>query len=236
MKHRIYIALVAVLALIVLAVSLVSQKSVVAAPTDIEVGTSQGLIASEFVGRVDQNGTNFTAYGYLTHISGLTDTLLFSTTNPSLANETNARITYYATATLTARSVISSVFVIDSVGVTTYHFNGVPNASFGNPSSFNSGVPIVTATIRYQDILNVQAPNLGIATGTGEFTQNGLASFSLNGQTYRVGRVGMVQRIVTTGEGTRTDPVTPKSFVVQAGNTVITVLPGAQTFLPVISR
>jgi hypothetical protein len=236
MRRRMLVLLLVTSVLVALAVSVFSLQQVTAAPANIEVGTVPGVIASEFVGRVDQNGVNFVAYGYLTHLSGLTGTLLFSSTNPQAYGESTARITYYATTTLTARSVISGVSGIDSLGQTTYYFNAVPAATFGNPNSFKSGVPIFTATARYQDVLNLQAPNLGIATGAGDLTETGNAPFTLNAQTYQLGRVGMLQRVSTTGEGTRTDPVTPKSFVVQAGYTVLTALPGSQSFVPLIFR
>jgi hypothetical protein len=236
MKRQHVVALIAVTLLLVVAGFALNRQSTAAAPANIEVGTALGLTATEFVGREDQNGANFIAYGYLTYVHGLTDTLLFSSTNPLLNNETTARLTYYATASLTARSVISSVFTVNSIGTVIYYFNQTPNGDFSNPNSFASGVPIVTGTVRYQDILNVQAPNLGIATGTGEFTQVGIAPFTVGGQTFQLGRVGIQERIFTTGEGTRTDPITPKSFVVQAGNAFVTGLPTQQTFTPFIAR
>ena len=222
-----------------------SQLSPAAAP--IEVGSALGGVnAVEYVGRVDQAGpfgTSFTSYGYLTHISGLTRTLLFSGTLPS-DNETNAHFTFYTTATLTSHHVItgafgsltSSVFVIDSIGTTVYYYNPTPSATFAISKSFAAGIPIVTATVRSQNILNVQAPNVGVGTNFAEFSQTGVSPFTINGQTYQLGRVFLMERLFSTGEGIRTDsnPATTKSFTVVAGNAVVTGIPGQQGFMPLI--
>lgn len=232
MKRFVYLMLVAVP---LLAVSVYVASGQLLSPTaPIEVGSATGgQNAVEFVGRADQDGANFISYGYLTHISGLTDTLLFSGTFP-FVNETNARFTYYATATLTSRYVISSVFVIDSIGTTVYYYHPAGGAQFANPASFAVGQPVLTATVRSQNILNVQAPNLGVGTNFGELTQTGVSAFDLGGQTYQIGRVGLIERTFSTGEGTRTDPITPKSFTVLSGNAVVTGLPGQATFVPLV--
>jgi hypothetical protein len=217
------------------------------AASSVEVGSALGgQHAVEYVGQVEQVGGVFTSTGYLTRISGLTDTLLFSGTIPFVRDETNARFTYYATATLTSHYVISnvsvvgsstlttSVFVIDSVGTTVYYYNPPGGAHFGNPASFKVGQPIVTATVRSQNILNVQAPNLGVGTNIGELAQTGVSAFDLGGQTYQIGRVGLMERTFSTGEGTRTDPITPKSITILSGNAIVTGLPGQQSFMPII--
>jgi hypothetical protein len=231
MKRFVYLMLVAVP---LLAVSVYVASGKPSSPTaPIEVGSATGgQNAVEFVGRVDQDGGAFTSYGYLTHISGLTDTLLF--TQIFTTNETTARFTYYATATLTSRAVISGVFVIDSVGTTVYYFNPTAGATFTTPLSFAAGVPIMTATVRSQNILNVPAPNLGISTNIGELTQTGVSPFTLNTQTYQLGSVGVMERTWATGEGTRTNAVIPQSFIVLSGNAVVTGVPGQASFLPLV--
>lgn len=231
-----YWVLIVLAAPLLMAAAFYANRNLSTASSAIEVGSAlAGQNAVEYVGRVDQDGANFVGYGYLTHISGLTDTLLFSGTIP-FVNEANARFTYYATATLTSRYVISSVFVIDSVGTTVYYYNPAGGAQFANPASFAAGQPVLTATVRSQNILSVQAPNLGVGTNFGELTQTGVSAFDLGGQTYQIGRVGLMERTFSTGEGTRIDPITPKSFTVLSGNAVVTGLPGQQSFMPIIIR
>ena len=245
MKRYFVVAAVIVSMLLVFAV-LVATGQPAAAAGPVEVGTANGGVnAVEFVGRVDQNGGNFVSYGYLTRISGLTQTLLFSGT---LANEAHAHFTFHTSAVLTSRSVItgafttvsgsltSSVFVIDAVGQTVYYYNPTPGGTFANPASFAAGIPIVTATVRSQNILNVQSPGKGLGTNFAEFTQAGVRPFTLGSVTYQLGRVGVMERLFSTGEGINTDPLTPKSFTVLAGNAVVTGLPGQQNFMPLIVR
>jgi hypothetical protein len=139
---------------------------------------------------------------------------------------------------LTARFIISSVFVVDSVGTTVYYYNPTPSAvvTFSVPTSFQSGTPILTATVRFHDILNVQAPNLGISTGVGEMTHLANSPFAIGPTTYRLGRVGLLERSSTTGEGTRTSLIGPQSFVVLAGNSIVTGVPGQAAYMPYITR
>lgn len=235
MKRRTYAVLMLLPLMLIVAFLVGIRHAQSAGP--IEVGSALGgQNAVEFVGQIDQDGFSFAGYGYLTHISGLTDTLLFSATNPLLADVTNARFTYSATATLTSRHVLSTIFALDSIGTIGYYYHPVPGADFADPASFSTGIPIVTATLRSQNILMVVAPNKGIATNIGEFTQTGAGSFTLDGQVYQLGQVGLRERIWATGDATRTDPITPKSFTFLAGNAVVTGLPGQESFMPIFVR
>lgn len=196
------------------------------------VGTAPtGKIAYEFVGRIDQDGLNFISYGYLTYADGLPDSVLFS--DPINHSETMARVTYYATATLTARSVISTVTELNALGTTTFYFD-TGGADFNDPASFANGTAIGSSVQRSQNIINVQSPNTAIATNFGELVQLAAGTFTYGGQTYTFGRVGSQQRSFFTGEGVRTDPVAPRSFIVGAGNA--TSLPGNGVSLPYVSK
>ncbi len=233
-SHRLLVAL-GLPALLAIFIVTANLSSAPAAPADVEVGIAPfGQNATEFVGRADQNGGNFISYGYLTRIAGLTDTLLFSDTLNT--NETTAHFTFYATSTLTSRAVLTPVFVVDSVGTIIYYYNPAPSASFSISPSFKSGVPILTATVRFQDILNVQAPGQGVATGVGELIHIANAPFTIGGTTYRLGRVGLQERSSTTGEGIRPNPNILQSFVLYAGNTMVTGVPGQASFMPIIFR
>jgi hypothetical protein len=187
-----------------------------------EVGISTAQTAWEYVGQNDQNGGDFAGYGYLTHINGIPDDSLFTTNDPTAHSEATAHFTYYTTAKLTARSIISSVFVLNASGTFNIYYNASPHGDFNNPSSFNSGTQVSTSTLRFQDILNVQGPNKGLETGMGELTQSEANPFTLDSTQYRFGRPGLISRLYSTGEGIRTDPTLPKSVVFGAGNVVVT--------------
>jgi hypothetical protein len=195
-----------------------------------------GLDDYQFVGRIDQDGTEFIGYGYLYDVQGIPPTELFS--NPLNVSEATAHLTYYATATLSARAVITdavrAIFALDSVGEVTYYYQSYPSASFDNPQSFAYGTAVTTAAVRFQDILSVQAPNRGRSVGNGEFAVTTAEAFSLGGEMVRFGRVGRVYQVSTLGDAVRTDPVIPQSSVLLAGNAVHSGF--LQTFLPYLTK
>jgi hypothetical protein len=200
-------------------------------PTQVGIGTV-GRNAFEVIGRIDQNNLDFTGFGYLTYIKDLDNADIY--TNPLNPSEDTARFTYSATSTLTSRAVLTDVFALDSQGTITFYFTqSPPDRSFGDPSSFASGTPIATASFRYQDILLVQSPNKGIATGVGELTQLNAYAFTLNGQSYQFGQSNLLYRLSTVGNGTRTNIAPPVSFVLLSGNAVTS---GRQTFLPLTTK
>jgi hypothetical protein len=194
-----------------------------------------GGIALEYVGRIDQTGTNFASYGYISYVNGLDGTVLF--TDPANPSAATARMTYYGTGQLTARSIItsptSSVFILDTTGPITFHFNTNGGANFNNPASFQAGPVIATYTSRNQNIANVQSPNQAIGTNFGDVTQTAATAFSYGGSSYTLGRVGLQLRSFFTGEGTRTSPAAPDSFFVGGGNLSPV---GYPTQLPIVTR
>jgi hypothetical protein len=223
----------AALACLVALVSFVAVSTPAPAATNAEVGAApNGRHGYEFIGRVDQNGANFVSYGYLTYVYGISTGLLYS--SPTVQTEATARLTYYTTATLTSRNVLGSIFVVNSAGYTTFYYNDVPSGNFTNSATFNAGTAIATGSVRFHDVLNVQAPNVGIATCEGEMDQLTSTPFVIGGVTNQLGYVGLVARISTTGEGTRTDPIAPASFTNLAGSAVVTS--PRTVALPVVAR
>jgi hypothetical protein len=221
------------LGLIVLLLAGSGQQMSTEATSQQEIGVGPpGSNAYQFAGHIDQDGAFFTGYGYVYDVEGLSPADLF--TDPFNTSPATAHITYYATATLTSRAVVTdatrSIFALDSEGQITFYFQSTPAADWAYPASFAGGTPIATASVSLQDILNVQAPNRGIAVGNGEFTVESADTFELNGETLQFTRPGLTYRIFTTGEGLRTDAGIPQSSVLLAGNAVT---PGRwQTFLP----
>ncbi len=233
MRHYAFLVTIASIAIIISLWVAFNQPPATAAVPGIELGAPlTGQNAFEFVGRADQSGSNFVGYGYMTSVYGLTQTLVF--TNPVVNSEASAHLTYYGTSTLSAESIISNVFILDSVGTVVYYYNYTPTATFADPHSFATGIPILTETVHYQDIWNVQTPNVGIATGNFEVMQTALTPFTINGQTYHIGRVGLTGRGFSAGEATRTNPITPILFVVHSGYEMVTGIPGQVVFIPTV--
>jgi hypothetical protein len=206
-------------------------RSAEAASPQVGIGLA-GRNAFEFIGRIDQDDFDFAGHGYLTHVKGLSNAEIYS--NPAYPSEDTARFTYVATATMTSRAILTDVFVLNSQGTITFYFTqDPPYRDFNDPSSFASGTPIATASMYYQDILLVQSPNKGLATGMSEMTQLTASSFTLNGQSYQFGQPNVMYSLSTVGNGTRTslDPLV--SSVLLAGNAVTS---GRQALLPLIMR
>lgn len=230
-RKAVWIGTATVALLIVLIVSTRQQLS--SQGNDV---TEIGLGAYQFVGRIDQNGTEFTSYGYLYDIQGVPPGDLFS--DPLNASEATAHFTYYATATLSSRAILTDavrgIFAIDSVGEITYYYQETPYATFDDPESFALGTSITTASTQLQDILTVQGPNRGLATANGEFVVLTATPFTLNDETVRFGRSGRVHRISTFGDAVRTDAVIPQSSVLLAGSAVDSG--SRQAFLPYVTN
>lgn len=191
----------------------------------------------QFVGRIDQDGLDFTGYGYVYDIEGVAPQELYSDSDPINGSEETAHFTYYATASLTSRAVVTdavrAIFALDSVGEITYYYQDSPSASFGDPQSFAQGTAVTTATISLQDILIVQAPNRGLAEGQGEITVLSAEPFTFGGETVQFGRPNKTYRVSTSGDAVRTDPVTPESSVLLAGDAAH--IPFWQSFLPIVN-
>jgi hypothetical protein len=209
------------------------QESIAVAQAQTGIGP-EGATAFEYIGRIDQEGFTFRAYGYLTYIRGLDHDQLFTGSDPANASESDARFTMVADAILTSRSILTEVFNINSTGVITIYFTETPPArTFDDPASFAAGTPIATTTVRYQDILLVQAPNRGLAIGTAELSQQSSTPFILGGESYNFGRPGLPYRFYSIGNATRTDAELPRSFVLAAGHATTG---GQQTFFPFITQ
>jgi hypothetical protein len=168
-----------------------------------QINFVQGKIAFEFVGQA----TNFAPtpaaplgsahqYGYLTVVRGIDN--LFS---GSPHNEATAVFTFFNEATTTESFTDGPLRIVDRNGTTTIYLNSAP-ASFANPDSFRSGIPVLTST------LHQQAVNTGVGTFTAVFanTISSTSAFTINGTTFRLGQTGQAFRAAVTGQFNATPP------------------------------
>jgi hypothetical protein len=184
-----------------------------------EVGTATGgQNAFEYLGQVDQDGDSLTYYGYLTAIAGLGVSKLFATHSH---DETTARFTFFGTATLTSRAVFNDVFTIDAAGSIRTYFRADGGASFSKPRSFRSGKQIAVDEAAFHDILSVTAPNTGLPNLSAFLQRTKASTFTLNGTTYRLGHVGLLERSTARGLGTKLD-TKPTAILFMAGEAVAT--------------
>jgi hypothetical protein len=181
-----------------------------------------GQTAFEFVTQIDQNGFDLSIYGYLTQVNGLVgDALFVEGTDPAGRGEAAAFLTMQATGTINARSILQPIFNTNADVTLTIYANETPAASFEDPASFAAGSPIASYTVRLQNILNVQAPDVGIANSTGESVQSDSTPFTLNGQEMQFGHNGMIVRLNAFGQGFR-QSVEPLSVrLITAGNAIV---------------
>ena len=163
----------------------------------------QGKIAFEFVGQATSFAPTPSAplgsvnqYGYLTVVRGID--IVFS---GSPHNETTALLTFFNEATTTESFTDGPLSIFDRNGTTTIYLNTAP-ASFANPDSFRSGIPIQTST------LHQQAVNTGVGTFTAVFanTISSTSTLTMNGATFRLGQTGQAFRATVTGQRNATPP------------------------------
>jgi hypothetical protein len=184
-----------------------------------EIGTAAGgKNAFEFLGQVDQDGDAITSYGYLTAVAGLDVSQLFA---GDVHDETTARFTYYGTATLFARTTFNKLFIIDADGNIQYFFDPNGGASFSDPSSFKSGTKVAADRAKFHDVLSVASPDTGMPYLTAALRRTKTTPFVLDGVTYTLGQVGLLQRSTATGVSTRLDPK-PVSVLTLGGDAVVT--------------
>ena len=138
-----------------LQVTLVAVSLAVGMQAQDQINFVDDQIAFEFVGQV----TNFpptpaaplgssNQYGYLTVVRGID-----SVFSGSPHDETTAVLTFFNDATTTESVSDGPLRIIDRNGTTTIYLNSAA-ASFTNPDSFRSGIPVQTSSLHQQAIVD----------------------------------------------------------------------------------
>ena len=155
-----------------------------------------------FTGRNVYSGDSVELFGYLTAVIGLERDLLFTNADaaarPSLET---ARFTYAGSIPNATRSERADVTTTTGDGVLRIylHENDAAGPSWDDPGSFARGEPVAEYSIRLVDTLQRQAPGFGVLVGDGQLTQDTAVEFSLDGERYRFGAVGIAQRLRYVG-------------------------------------
>jgi hypothetical protein len=168
-----------------------------------QINFVQGKIAFEFVGQA----TNFAPtpsaplgsahqYGFLTAVRGID-----SPFSGSPHTDATAVFTFFNEATVAESFSDGPLRIIDRNGTTTIYLNTAP-ASFANPDTFRSGIPVLTSALHQQA---VNTPD-GTFTTVFENTISSASAFTLNGATFRLGQTGQSFRATITGQGNPTPP------------------------------
>jgi len=172
----------------------------------VQINFVDDQIAFEFVGQV----TNFpptpsaplgssNQYGYLTVVRGI-DNVFSGKTH----DETTAVLTFFNEATTTESIIDGPLRINDRNGTTTIYLNSAP-ASFTNPDSFRSGIPVQTSTLHQQAIVDTAG-----STFTAVFanTISSTSAFIINGMTFTLAQKGQAFRATVTGKLNATPPPT----------------------------
>jgi hypothetical protein len=187
----------------------VAQVGPSAAPNDfglVPINFLNDNLVFEFVGQV----TNFAPtpaaplgssqqYGYLTAVRGIDN--VFS---GGPHNEATAVLTFFNEATTIESFSDGPLRIIDRDGTTTIYLNTAP-ASFANPDSFRSGIPVQTSTLHQQAVVDTLG---GTFTAVFANTISSTSAFTINGATFRFGQRGQTWRATVTGQLNATPPPT----------------------------
>jgi hypothetical protein len=164
--------------------------------------------AFELIGQIDQLLFNSTVHGYVTYIDGIATTQLFAPGTLALDRGAEAaRVTFSGSGAAASRSIHENIFSSEVNASLTFYYSEVPaGATFDDPATFAQGTPIATMRLRLYSILNVQEPNVGVLMASADATQDSATAFTINGQTYQFGHVGLLERFTLFGQGFRSAP------------------------------
>ena len=159
----------------------------------------EDVVALEYIGNVNNSGANSNQFGYLNFVSQLP---AFNGTPESAAT---ANFTFYTEAVTQRVTTNGTLRIVDRTGSTTVYLTSSP-ASFADPESFRSGMPIQTSTVRQQVILDTTTGDFSVVNVN---TVTDVAVFSLSGQLYQLGKVGNRFRTLLRG---KTNAAAPPGF------------------------
>jgi hypothetical protein len=188
---------------------------------DAEAGSSE--IEVGVIGRIDQEGPRFEGYGYVTHLGGAEDALLFAqeTSGESDAvegSEESAHLTFSFSTDLTSRAVHPPIFATESEGTLDFYFSDQPTGNFDDPASFTEGERVASGALAVDTTVSVFAPNSGNVTADGTFEQETSSSFELEDGSHELGEEGLEMRVSMKGQGELLDPELPRSVIDFSGD------------------
>ena len=155
-------------------------------------GLTDGDVAIEVIGQVfNPTPTSSTQCGFLSYINGIDNVFA-----AGAQNETTALFTFYNEATNTLVVNNGPQRTINRVGTFTIYLDTAPNGNFSNPDTFRDGMPIITGTYRHQVVLDTTDTTF---TATFVLTITSVARFTLNNESYFLGKAGQKLRLTVFG-------------------------------------
>jgi hypothetical protein len=143
----------------------------------------EGSVAMELIGQAQVLSPQAAIqYGYLTHVAGL-DTVFAGAPE----NESTAVFSFY-NDTVTTRVIDNGPLrIVNREGTATFYLNDTPGADFGNPDSFRAGLPVMTAHLTHQVVLDTV---LNTFIAEFDLTIMSAEKFSRGGEEHRLGKPG----------------------------------------------
>ena len=152
----------------------------------------------ELIGAVLNSGPSSAQYGYISFINGIPG--IFA---ESPQNEATALLTFYSDTTTLRVINNGPLRIVNREGTMTIYLNDKPKGDFTTPASFRGGIPVMTATLRHQVILD---------TVTNQFTAffvntiKSSSGFVLAGRKYELGKIGQTFHMTVLGRPSTSGP------------------------------
>ena len=209
--------------LILIVAVCMTSNHVIGEETYHQVGIgSDGEVAFEYIGVVQQKGFQFTTYGYFTYIQGVPDSMLFF--DAYKRDQTQARFTFHSESKMKNRSIVNNVFSLGIQGEMDIYFRQDPveEATMQEGEQFAVGEAVATMKLRGQSIITTIAPSSGVNTATieAEQTQQNWKGFREGEKNYTFGRPKSRLRLSHTGYGLQFQKEPLVSKITIAGNAV----------------
>ena len=160
-------------------------------------------IGYELVGQVFNAGTQSLQYGYLNFVRSLPRIAATGT-----ISEASALLTFYNDTTTEHVTNNGPIRVVDRTGTSTIYFDPTGFATFTNPDTFRDGTPVQVSTLRHQVVIDTST---GYFTVTFEMVVTSSSVFSIDGQTYQMGKPGDVYKISVSGK--LASPGPPSAYI-----------------------
>lgn len=162
-------------------------------------------VAMELIGQViNPSPASSIQVGYLSYVNGLESQIFAG----SPQNETSALLTFYSD-TVTNRVINNgSIRTINRTGTFAIYLDAVPNGNFSDANTFRDGVPVLTANLRHQVIVDTVTASF---TATFILTVVSADAFQIEGENVRLGRVG--QKLRLTFIGHLNSPSPPAGYI-----------------------
>lgn len=162
---------------------------------------SEDVIALEYIGNVNNSGANSDQFGFFSQVAGL------EPFNGTPEDSAHANFTFDTEALTQRVTTNGTLKIVERTGTTTVYLSTEP-ASFSDPHSFRSGIPIQVSTMTQQVILDMTNGDFSVVNVNTVTETN---PFSLNGGQYQLGKVGDQFRTTLRG---KTNAAAPPGFYI----------------------